>query len=514
MNIEQLKKLIANTAPAHKKFLQKAELGQRYYFSQNDILFKKTTAEDPSNPRNSDHRIPSKFYQILVDQKASYIFDIPPFYDLGDEDLNQKVMDVLGNKYARTCKRLCIDACNCGVSWLQIWITGVAYDGEEDTERKFKYAVVDPKQVIPIWGNKQNEELIGLLHHYLYTDLDGKSYEVYDFWDKEFCYSYRTEKDQPISELVYFNRFYYYSTDTESWDTTNVYKHGFKRVPFICFKNNPYETNDLLGIKDRIDAYDEVQSQFANDLEDIQETIYILSGYGKEPEDNFLKKLKMHKFVKIESNYPNEGTQPSLDTLSIEIPVEARQLAMEDHRKAIFEQGAGVDSTPEALNYTSGEALKYRYQLLELKADITEDEFRNGFTILVKEICKFLGTNIDENKIEQRWQRSKINNDTELVNNARLCFGFTSLETALKVNPYVEDVDRELELIRQENEEAMEFQQSIYDVKDSASEGESSYWRDSKKQRDSEKKTNTPEKYTTGSKKVSESVNRPATQAS
>ena len=51
-------------------------------------------------------------------------------------------------------------------------------------------------------------------------------------------------------------------------------------MPFIPFPNNNTNTNDLKNIKPLIDVYDKVYSGFINDLDDIQELIFVLSGYG------------------------------------------------------------------------------------------------------------------------------------------------------------------------------------------------------------------------------------------
>ena len=53
-------------------------------------------------------------------------------------------------------------------------------------------------------------------------------------------------------------------------------------MPFIPYPNNNTNTNDLKNIKPLIDVYDKVYSGFVNDLDDIQELIFVLSGYGAQ----------------------------------------------------------------------------------------------------------------------------------------------------------------------------------------------------------------------------------------
>lgn len=51
-------------------------------------------------------------------------------------------------------------------------------------------------------------------------------------------------------------------------------------VPFIPFWNNVTHTPDLPLYKDLIDAYDKVYSGFHNDIDDVQEVIFVIKNYA------------------------------------------------------------------------------------------------------------------------------------------------------------------------------------------------------------------------------------------
>lgn len=459
MDLKLMQKNIQARQLIHSEFVRRAEEGERYYRCENDILTKPLLGEDPNNPRTAIHRIPSSYFKMLVDEIRSYFAGKDTQIDTGDKKLNEEIMKIAGRKFGQQLRRACTDASTTGRGVWHLWKTGVDPDKTDDkTESKkqeFKFHAVDPKQIEPVWGGALDQELVAVWRHYEYIDMEGKAWELHEWWDKEFCYAYRKPKEPSgLDNLMSFNKFMYWDVGSQEWKPTNKYKHGFDRVPFIIFKNNPEELNDLVGIKALIDAYDEVVTEFWDDLADFQEAIWVLSGYGKEPPDDFLRRLKQNKLIKLESGYP-DGVDPSLETISVEIPTDARQLGMETAHNAIFEQGMGIGKTQDNLTNTSGEALKYRNILIELKASIKQDGFENGLIIFFKEIAKFLGKDLNSNDIEIRWTRNKIDNDTELMNNARLCLGFTSLRTALKVNPYVENVDEEMEQIKKEREEEM-----------------------------------------------------------
>ena len=489
ISIKTIKKIINETAIEHGLFLDKARDGEKYYRSKNDILRMKLPQDEEANPRNSNRRIPSSLYHLLVGQKWSFMFkngvkfrshykeketayeDIV-HYDNPEhkhtekskaKELDKKIREKLGNEFPAEARSLCLNACNTGRAWLHYWKTG-SHLGDEEDKGEFKYASIDPKEIHAEWGNTADRELLWLLRHYDYRDpTDGEKYEVYEYWDKEYCYCYRKKKEQTtLRGLREYPRFYYFSTETNDYKQTHIYKHGFDRVPFICFRNNEYEMTDLEPIKDLIDAYDLVNSQFVNDEEDFQKMIFILTGYGAEPPEDFLERLKRRKLVKLESNYPEKTLQPSLETLAIEIPTEAYQTSLDLNKRSIYEQGMGMDVTDDDINYTSEAALDFKYSLLELKCAATKIQFEKGFNILIKEVAKDLGyEDIDETLIETVWNDGKVRNMTDAVNNARLCLGFTSLRTALENNPLVRDVDEEIKRIEMEKQEEMKQQEQL-----------------------------------------------------
>ena len=51
-------------------------MAERYYRKKNDILKKgaRGQVQDGNPMRSADNRIPANFYNILVNQKASYLF--------------------------------------------------------------------------------------------------------------------------------------------------------------------------------------------------------------------------------------------------------------------------------------------------------------------------------------------------------------------------------------------------------------------------------------------------------
>ena len=441
MELKVIRKLVKSSRKKHVEMSREAAVAERYYRKKNDILKKgaRGQVQDGNPMRSADNRIPANFYNILVNQKAAYLFTDPPVFDTGNEGINKAVQEALGDSFSKICKDLCIKASNSTIAWLHYW---------EDTNGKFRFAAIDPKQIIPVWTDDLEKELSGILRVYYTLNDKGKKLNIYEYWDGESCHAFYKESREIVDALKPYDASAMAEppgSDSCSWE------HGFGEVPFIPFPNNAEGGNDLNDVKELIDAYDKVYSGFLNDLEDIQEVIFVLAGYEGEDLKEFLQKLKKYKTIKVDNEEEGKG---GLNTLTIDIPVEAREKMLAMTRKSIFEQGMGIDPDPQNFGNSSGVALKYLYSLLELKAGLMETEFRPGFGRLVRAICRHEG--MKAGRIVQTWTRTAVHNEAELTAIAQQSTGILSRRTILENHPWVTDADKELEQLEREDAEARE----------------------------------------------------------
>lgn len=443
-NIEVVKDLIKTRASWHRRHVKCCQEADRYYRNENDILKFGTKGQETGPMRNADNRVPRNFHGLLVNQKASYMFTAPPLFDIGKEEANKRIADLLGDSFAKICKDLCVDASNHDSAWIHYW---------KDDGGKFCYAPVDSGQIIPIYCSDLDRALIAVLR--TYKDIDfatGKEITVWEYWDRDRCYSYSRKSNTVAATGLTEYQVFPGVPDEGVADKSNVFNHEWGRIPFIPFYNNNIRTNDLVNIKPLVDAYDKVFSGFLNDLEDIQEVIFILTNYGGADKEEFIDDLKKYKMIKVDSD--SEDGKSGVETLTISIPIEAREKFLEMTRKAIFEQGQGVDPDPQKFGNASGEALKYLYSLLELKAGLMETEFKMGFGELIRAICQHLG--VECGQITQTWTRTAIRSDSELTDICVKSVGVVSNKTILKNHPLVENADEEEKQIEKEKQKAAE----------------------------------------------------------
>lgn len=450
MDIEVIKQMIKKYTSGHAEFVQQAETAERYYRNETDILYepKQKKEEEAETPlRNADNRIPFNFHGLLVNQKAAYMFTAPPLFDIGNKAANKKVQAFLGDKYPKACKDLCIDASNSTIAWLHLW--------KDKKSGQYKYAAVPARQVIPVWGKGLEKELLGVLR--CYSDIredDGKSVTVYEYWNDKECAAYMleggAELESGLQECDIFQ-----TVDTSgNAKYTYEFEHEIGEVPFFPFYNNNIDTGDLKNIKPLIDAYCKVFSGFVNDLEDIQQIIFVLTNYGGADLKEFMSDLKYYKAVKIDDD--GSGDKSGVSTLTIDLPIEAREKLLTITRKCIFEQGQGIDPDPENFGNSSGVALSFLYSLLELKAGLQETEFKLGFGRFIRCVCRLLNIRIKDDTIIQTWTRTSVRNDQELSAIAQQSKGVISDETIIRNHPWVEDAEKEVKQIEKETSDAEE----------------------------------------------------------
>ena len=438
LNENNLSRLLDSLIRGHSKFIKKAKVSRRYYENCNDIKntgaaeFTNRTGKNALNPLNvADNRISHNWHNLLVNQKAGYSMTYPPLFDVGSDEANKIIKKTLGDKFAKTAAKLVIDASNCSVGWLHYWLDG---------NNEFKYSVVDPEQIIPVYSGGLEEKLSGVLRAYTYINESGAKKSRCEYWtDKEVRFF---EKDEHGEYVPFFYP-----------ECGEIMMHSMGAVPFIPFYNNASRTNDLDLYKDLIDAYDKVYSGFKNDIDDVQEVIFIIKNYGGADISSFVEDLKSAKAIKVD----DDG---GVDTIRAEIPYEARNTFLDRTRKQIFTSGMGVDPDIEKIGNTSGVALKFLYSLLELKAGLMETEFRIGFSELIYAIGRLKNIQIEE--ITQTWTRNAIQNDLETSQIAVSSKDIVSDETIVRNHPWTEDTLLEMQALKKQKEENIKNQQKAF----------------------------------------------------
>ena len=450
MELEALKKLIQNTSSSRDNLINNYKKSVDYYENKTDITTRndgkpKLNKEGKKDPlRSADNRIPSNFYQLLVDQEAGYVASVFPDIDVGKDSDNKKIIDVLGDDRALTLNALLVDSSNAGRGWLHYWI---------DEDNNFRYGIIQPDQITPVYATTLDNKLLGVLRSYKQLDPDsGKYFTVHEYWtDKEAQFFKTSTTNSEIIEPYNIITSYDLSAGYETGQS-NTLKHNFGRVPFIEFPKNKYRLPELNKYKGLIDAYDDIYNGFINDLDDVQTVILVLTNYGGASLKDFMNDLKKYKSIKI--NNAGNGDKSGVDKLQIDIPVEARDDALKITRDNIFLFGQGIDPANFESSNASGVAIKMLYSHLELKAAKTQTYFEHAINELIRAIMRYLNfSDADKRHISQHWTRTKVEDSLTKAQIVSTVANYSSKEAVAKANPIVDDWQQELKDLAKDREE-------------------------------------------------------------
>lgn len=162
---------------------------------------------------------------------------------------------------------------------------------------------------------------------------------------------------------------------------------------------------------------------------------------------NLLQQIKAQKYLTVDES-------GGVDKITLEIPTEARNVALTLLQKQIYIAGMGVDPNPERTGQATGAYVDHLYHLLELKAGLMETEFRSSLNKLIRAVLKHLNREDKKVKITQSWTRNKPKDANETVNRLNATpREVMSDYTKRRLHPDIDDPDLEDTLVKQEQEE-------------------------------------------------------------
>lgn len=421
------------------------EIGVEYYNNKNDILQRQIyywkDGEKVVDETATNNRLPHNWHKLLVDQKANYLVGKPITFSArnlteeekeasDDEEFAEKVNTILGEDFDDSIWELCKGSSNKGVEWLHPYI---------NTENELKYAVIDAMEFIPIWETRTQKELVAGIRYYI-VSVNGEDRIRAEYWTRDIVTYYQEDKNGELKQEKEEGHFMY-NGEWQSWG----------KVPFIAFKNNEEMAGDLQQYKELVDSYDLNLSDLANNLESIQDAVWVLKNYAGQSLSEFNENLRYYKALKVDG----EG---DAKTITVEIPVEAKKEFLDRTEENIYTFGQGVNTKTDKFgNAPTGVALKFMYALLDLKADKTERKFKKAlreFLWFIAEYLKYAEkVEYDYKAIQITFNKSMLINENEKITSAQQSKGVISDETIVSNHPWVENPDEELERLKQQRQD-------------------------------------------------------------
>ena len=420
--IEELtEKVIKRIIETHRSsVLPRLQNLEKYYNANNAI--KNRVMSDPSKPNN---KIANAYASYITDTLVGYFIGEPITYTSNDNVLLQDLNMILEyNDEADENAELAKNASIYGVAYEMLYLS------EDDKMIRFK--ALNPKEVIPIFDKTVEQNLLAVLRYYDdYDYVEDNTYTIVEVIDSKMVRRYKLDTDLSLLE---------------------EYPHYFSMVPVAIFKNNEEESGDFEQVISLIDAYDKMESDSLNDFEYFVDAYLALYGFTADAED--VAQMKENRVLLMDEGTSAEWLVKQTSDAYVENM--KNRLDKDIHK---FAKCPNMSDQEFASN-ASGIAIKFKLLGTENLVSIKERKFKRGLQQrleLMSMINSVLGEGFDWRAIDIIFTRNIPSNDTDIANMVNTLKDIVSEETLLAQIPFVEDVQTELEKLKQEREENKEL---------------------------------------------------------
>lgn len=363
---EEIKTFIDNDRASTKK--QLARVGQRYYEAEHDIRdYRLFWIDQDGKVQEDKHRsnikISHPFFTELVDQEVQYMLSGKDGFMKSDNTDLQPLLDEYFNENEDFLAELYEVLTGCISKGFEYMY---AYKGEDD---KFCFQAADSMGVVEVRAKETDGHCEYVIWWFVDSiGKDNKQITRIQVWDTKEIYYFVQEDDGEIKpDDSYMENPRPHTMYKKGKDESEkIYFKDFGFIPFFRLDNNRKQVSDLKSVKDLIDDYDLMACGLSNNIQDSNETLFVVKGFDGDNLDELHFNVKNKKIIGV-------GEDGDVETRVVDIPVEARKTKLELDEKNIYRFGFGLNTAGlKDTSATTNIAIKSAYSLLDLKVNKLE----------------------------------------------------------------------------------------------------------------------------------------------
>lgn len=381
------------------------------------------------------HRSATNFFKIFVTQLSQYLLGNGATWE------NSADSDKLGKDFDTRLQELGKAALRGGVAFGFFNLDHVEVFSVYDRNKGCFAPLYDEENGslsagVRSWQISSNKPLRATLY-----ELDGYTEFM---WSKS---EVRTNKWAKIDDGVYMRPktpYILHILTSEADGDEIVSGENYPTFPIVPLYSNPEHQSEIVGLRDKIDAYDMILNGFEDDLDNAQ-LYWIIKGAGGMDDPDLMRFLDRLHTVKAAA--PEEGQEVS--PVEVNIPYEARERLLDRLERQLYKDAMIMN--PETLASSSATAtqIKAAYTPQNNKADDLEYcvcDFING-------IMKVAGIDADP----PTFTRSMIVNTQEEVQTVVQAATYLDQEyVTTKIMTLLGDGDKAEEVLKRIDAEHME----------------------------------------------------------
>ena len=410
----------------HKEYAAKYKKNERYYDGKHDIL--KRTFDDPTKPNN---KVVVDLPAYTVDIRCGYFSGEPITFTSDNEQQNEMLHEIMEyNDFQDINSELDLMSSIYGHAFLIVYL---------DEDGMIRLGVDDPYNTLVIHDSTIEHNVVGALRYFEYKDaVEGYNKIKITLYTKE-----------NIFELA---------GPYESPKILDTKPNLFNDIPVIEFIENSARCGSFEKHISIVDAIESILSNSVNEIDYFDNAYLHLKGVVDDLND--LDVLGVGPFEDMKTN----RTLVTLADGDAKFLIkDINDTYIQNTLDRLTDDYHKLTKTPalsdENFGNTSGVSL--RYKLFNLEKDMSKKESKWRKSIqrmleLITTIQNLKGMNFDYRDIKITFTRALPNNETEIVDMVSKLNGIVSHKTLLAQLDFIEDPDKELELIAQEKQEYIE----------------------------------------------------------
>ena len=313
-------------------------------------------------------------------------------------------------------------------------VYGCAYEiAYIDEWGKHRFKTLDPKNVIPIYDDTLDQDLVYCIRFWS-NKIADKDFYIVEVYSKSEIKTYKSDMGFQTFELI------------------KEEPHYFGMVPISVFELN----NDRVSIFDQVmtlqDAYNKLLSAEVDDFESFADAYLVLKGMmGTDPED--LADMKRNRALLLDNDAEASYLTKNISDTQI-------QNMLNNINDNIHKIANSPDFNSDKFMAQTGIAMRFKLVQFENASSAIEAEMRKALQRRIELICaigNIKGDNLSFDDVKITFTRNLPTNLTETAQVVNSLRGLVSDQTLLSLLPFVEDSQAELDRLNQQKQMNMDM---------------------------------------------------------
>ena len=376
-------------------------------------------------------KIRNRLIHRLVKQRCSYSLGNGMSFNEKIETVDKKgkkitvdrLKQVLGPKFDRQIYRTAYWALSNGASFLYV------HKGHE--KEVWQYDLFRKTGFLPLYDERSGDLRGGIR----FWSLDwGRRPIQATLYLQEGYYEYETPQGKKgvrsLEQVGEIHKYIEVVHESAAFGTEIAGTEEVSRLPIFPMYSGENKDSALDNMKPKIDEMDMILSGFANDVHDIPQIYWLISGGGGMSEGD--KRQLLDRLI-LQHMAVVDGENAKIQGFTQEIPYEARERCLKQLRNQVYEDWGGFDvHTVEA--GATNDHIEAGYQPMDEEAD----DFEYEIITLVQAILEFIGEKDENGNVDTpSFKRNRVSNQKEQTEMVMLAADHLDDRTILEKLPWV-----------------------------------------------------------------------------